>query len=129
MPIPVAERSKARVYGRSLAGIAGLNPTKSCMSVSFECVCCQVEGAAMGRSLVQRSPTDCGVSLKNKAALARVGLLRQNKLWLVYKLHIRGTCFMSPGKGTNIFLFQNVWDVSWPRPVFYTKRTGEGHFL
>ena len=25
-PVPVAERSKARVYGRSLAGIAGLNP-------------------------------------------------------------------------------------------------------
>ena len=25
-PIPVAERSKARVCGRSLAGIAGLNP-------------------------------------------------------------------------------------------------------
>ena len=27
MPIPVAERSKARVYGRSLAGIAGSNPS------------------------------------------------------------------------------------------------------
>ena len=26
MPVPVAERSKARVYGRSLAGIAGSNP-------------------------------------------------------------------------------------------------------
>jgi hypothetical protein len=26
MPIPVAERSKANVYGRSLAGIAGSNP-------------------------------------------------------------------------------------------------------
>ena len=25
-PIPVAKRSKARVYGRSLAGIAGSNP-------------------------------------------------------------------------------------------------------
>ena len=25
LPIPVAERSKARVYGHSLAGIAGLN--------------------------------------------------------------------------------------------------------
>ena len=25
-PVPVAERSKARVYGRSLAGIAGSNP-------------------------------------------------------------------------------------------------------
>ena len=26
LPIPVAERSKAHVYGRSLAGIAGSNP-------------------------------------------------------------------------------------------------------
>ena len=25
-PVPVAERFKARVYGRSLAGIAGSNP-------------------------------------------------------------------------------------------------------
>ena len=28
MPVPVAERSKARVYGRSLAGIAGSNPAE-----------------------------------------------------------------------------------------------------
>jgi hypothetical protein len=34
------------------------------LSVPFECcVCCQVEVSATGRSLVQRSPTDCGVSL------------------------------------------------------------------
>jgi hypothetical protein len=26
-----------------------------------QCLCCQVEVSAMGRSLVQRSPTDCGV--------------------------------------------------------------------
>jgi hypothetical protein len=26
MPVPVAERSKARVYGRSLVGIEGSNP-------------------------------------------------------------------------------------------------------
>jgi hypothetical protein len=26
-------------------------------------VCCQVEASATGRSLVQRSPTDCGVCL------------------------------------------------------------------
>jgi hypothetical protein len=29
--------------------------------VSWECLCCQVEVYATGRSLVQRSPTDCGV--------------------------------------------------------------------
>ena len=45
-------------------------------------VCCQVEVSATGRSLVQRSPTDCDVSLcvletsRMEAALARVGLLR-----------------------------------------------------
>jgi hypothetical protein len=31
------------------------------MFVSCECLCCQVEVFATGRSLVQRSPTDCGV--------------------------------------------------------------------
>ena len=33
-----------------------------CLSFSIV-VCCQVEVSAMSRSLVQRSPTDCGVSL------------------------------------------------------------------
>jgi hypothetical protein len=34
------------------------------MFVCYECcVCCQVEVSATGRSLVQRSPTDCVVSL------------------------------------------------------------------
>jgi hypothetical protein len=31
------------------------------MFVSCECLCCQVEVSATGRSLVQRSPTDCCV--------------------------------------------------------------------
>jgi hypothetical protein len=31
--------------------------------VSCECLCCQVEVSAKGRSLVQRNPTDCGVCL------------------------------------------------------------------
>jgi hypothetical protein len=35
-------------------------PAGAYMSV----VCCQLEVSAMGRSLVQRSPTDCGVSLR-----------------------------------------------------------------
>jgi hypothetical protein len=33
------------------------------MFVSGECSSCHVEVSAMGRSLVQRSPTDCGVCL------------------------------------------------------------------
>jgi hypothetical protein len=36
-PIPVAEPSKERVCGRSLAGVTGLNPT-GCMNVCVMCV-------------------------------------------------------------------------------------------
>jgi hypothetical protein len=36
-PIPVAVRSKAWVYGRSLTGIVGSNPAGAWMSVSSEC--------------------------------------------------------------------------------------------
>ena len=62
--IPVADRSKAWVCSRSLAGIAGSNPAPGHGSVSVvSVVCCQVEVSAMSRSLDQRSPTDCGVPL------------------------------------------------------------------
>jgi hypothetical protein len=37
-------------------------PPGAWMFVSCECLCCQVEISATDRSLVQRSPTDCGVS-------------------------------------------------------------------
>jgi hypothetical protein len=33
------------------------------MFVPCECLCCQVDVSATGRSLVQRSPIDCGVCL------------------------------------------------------------------
>jgi hypothetical protein len=68
--IPVAARSKAWVYGRSLA----------CWDYGFEfpwgqgwlslvsVACCQVEVSVSGRSLVQRSPTECGVSECNREA-------------------------------------------------------------
>jgi len=42
MPIPVAARSKAEVYGRSPAAIVGSNPTGAWMFV-VSVVCCQVE--------------------------------------------------------------------------------------
>jgi hypothetical protein len=46
-PIPVAVRSKAWVYARSLARIAGSNPTRGrgCLSV-VSVVCCQVKVSA-----------------------------------------------------------------------------------
>ena len=54
--------SKTWVYDLSLAGIAGSNPAReheclALMSVIFW----QVEFSATGRSLVQRSPTECEV--------------------------------------------------------------------
>jgi hypothetical protein len=60
-PIPVAARSKAYVCGRALAGIVGSNPTAGMDVCLVQCLCCQVEVSATGRSLVQRSPTDCDV--------------------------------------------------------------------
>ena len=60
--MPVAVRYKARVCGRSLAGIASSNPAGEWVSVCFDCwVIVQV--SAMRRSVVQRSRTDCGASL------------------------------------------------------------------
>jgi hypothetical protein len=38
-------------------------PPEVWMFLSCECLCCQVKVSATGRSLVQRSPTDCGVYL------------------------------------------------------------------
>jgi hypothetical protein len=61
MPIPVALRSRA--CGRALPGIVGSNPTGSMDVCLVQCLCCQVEVSATGRSLVRRSPTDCDVCL------------------------------------------------------------------
>jgi hypothetical protein len=59
----MAARSKAWVYGRSLAGIAGSNSVGGHGRLSVVSVAsCQVGVSATGRSLVQRSPTECGMS-------------------------------------------------------------------
>jgi hypothetical protein len=48
----------ANPVGRSLAGIAGSNPSGEHGCLSFvNIVCCQIEVSPMGLSLVQRSPT------------------------------------------------------------------------
>jgi hypothetical protein len=60
----VAAWSNKWVCGRSLAGIVGWNATEVmdvCLCL-VSVVCCQVEISATGRSLVQRSSTECGVS-------------------------------------------------------------------
>ena len=55
-PIPVA----AWVCSALFVGLRVRIPPGGWMSVSCECcVCCQVEVSATGRSLVQRSPTEC----------------------------------------------------------------------
>jgi hypothetical protein len=46
------------------------------MFVSCECLCCKVEVSATGRSLVQRSPTDCG---ENKQPRHRLSVGRRGK--------------------------------------------------
>jgi hypothetical protein len=63
MPIPIAARSKAWAFGRVLPGIVSSNPTGAmhvCLFWVF--ACCQVEVSATDWSLVQRSPTESGVS-------------------------------------------------------------------
>jgi hypothetical protein len=57
----VATRSKT--FGRALAGILGSNPAggHGCLFL-VNVVCFQVEVSATGRSLVQRSPIESGVS-------------------------------------------------------------------
>jgi hypothetical protein len=60
---PLAARSKAWVCDGSLAHIAGSNPAGISLTVPFECCACyQVKFSVTGWSLVQWSPTDCGMS-------------------------------------------------------------------
>jgi len=60
---PVGARSKGWVCYHSLAGIVDSNPAKGTDVCLVSVMCFQVEIPATGRSLVQRRPTVCGVSL------------------------------------------------------------------
>ena len=64
-------RCKTWVCRHLLAGVAGSNPAGERMSV-VSVVCCQVEVSKSGRSLVQRSPTECGLSECDKASKIRL---------------------------------------------------------
>ena len=60
--ISVAAQSKERVCGGSLAATEGSNPIG--FSYAFlSILCCQVHVSSSGRSLIQSSPTECGVSM------------------------------------------------------------------
>jgi hypothetical protein len=61
LPTSVAARSQAWVCGACLLGLWVRIPAAEWISVSCV-VCCQVDVSATGWSLVQRSPTECGVS-------------------------------------------------------------------
>ena len=61
LPLSVDARSWAWVCGHSLVGVAASNPTGN-MDVCLLCCVLSGRGFALGRSLVQRSPTECGVS-------------------------------------------------------------------
>jgi len=76
----VAARSKAWVCGRSLAEIVGFESRRGhgCLFV-VSVVFFQVEASATSRSLVQRSPTDCDVSL----CVCDLETSRMRKPWLV----------------------------------------------
>ena len=54
-------RSKAFVYGRFLAGIAGSNLAGAWLSGCCECCVLSGRGFCVGRSLIQGSPTECGL--------------------------------------------------------------------
>ena len=51
-----------------LLGLCVRIPSGAWMSVYLSVVCCQKEVSATGRSLVQRSPTECGVSVCDREA-------------------------------------------------------------
>ena len=69
----MAARSKAWTCGRSLVGIVGSNQKKKsrrrhgCLSL-VNVLCSKAEVSATGWSLVQRSPTECGVSKCDREA-------------------------------------------------------------
>ena len=61
MPIPVAAGLRRRSASARILGLRGRIRPAAYMSV-VRVVCCEVTVSARGRSLVQRSPTECDVS-------------------------------------------------------------------
>jgi len=62
-PIPVAARSKDWVCGRSVVGIAGSKPAEDVHVYLFKVLYVVTQISETGRSLIQRIPTEYGVSL------------------------------------------------------------------
>jgi hypothetical protein len=71
--IPVVVRSKAWACDRSLAENAGSNPAGDMDVYLLLVLCRQVEVSATDRSLVERSPTEYGVSkCDNEVSIMRM---------------------------------------------------------
>jgi hypothetical protein len=77
-PIPVAARSKAWVCGRSLAGIANLNPAG--VWISVVCKCCPVHVEVFATGLIPRPGDSCRVC-------GSLSMIRSNN----NSLHLRGS--------------------------------------
>ena len=63
-----------------LLGLLVQIPLSAWPSLSLENVCCQVEFFASGWSLIQRTPTECGVSVMAKSQKMRNALAHQRLL-------------------------------------------------
>ena len=71
-------RSKAWVCGRSHTEIERSKPAGAWMSV-VNVVCCQVEVSTTKRSLVQKSPAECGVISGNTNRLELQSSVSSNR--------------------------------------------------
>jgi hypothetical protein len=79
LPIPVAAHFNVCENGPSLAGIVGFKPVGGAGSPCLmSVVCCQADFFAIGRSLVQKSPTECGVSECDQGSQWKRNNLTQN---------------------------------------------------
>jgi hypothetical protein len=109
MLIPVAARFKAWVFGPSLAGIAGSNPTGD-TDVCLLWALCVVRS---GCSFVQRSPTDCVVSECDR----EVSIMRP---WPTKEiLHYSGTTYCCDGGESPQILRYVYWEAkpAWKGPL------------
>jgi len=109
-PISVAALSKASVYDRSLAGIAGSNPAVG-MGVSYECCVHQVEVSVFDHSSGGVLPSVVCLSVYREASILR-------KLWPTRKYCVMGKKSRS-NKKIQVGIFQAHRIISLPKKYFH----------
>ena len=100
---PLAARPKAWVCGHTHSGTAGSNPYWKMDVLSF-LTYCEVEVCSSGWSLVQRSPTECGVSecergtsiIRTACSTGGCWSMGAGEVWLSYTNTLLEDC-MLPG--------------------------------